>query len=35
MVEDTPILSAGECRPKNLIFSEISFVAILALDRPQ
>ena len=33
MVEDTPTLSARlrrRCRPKNLVFSDISFVAIFA-----
>ena len=31
MVEDTPVLSAAEMyRPQNLVFSDISFVAILA-----
>jgi len=24
VVEDTPILSAGKCRPKNLVFNDIS-----------
>jgi len=32
VVEDTPILSAVECRPKNLVFSDTSFMAILARD---
>jgi len=31
MVEDTPILSAF-CRPKNLVFGDISLMAILAGD---
>jgi len=31
VVEDTPILSAAKCRPKNL-FSDISFMVILAGD---
>ena len=30
MVEDTPIFSAAKCRPRNLVFSDISFMAILA-----
>ena len=30
MVEDTPVLSAAECRPQNLVFSDISFMATLA-----
>jgi len=30
VVEDTPILSAAESRPNNVVFSDISFVAILA-----
>ena len=37
VVEDTPILSAAlqrKCRPKNLVFSDISFMAILAGDHP-
>ena len=34
VVEDTPILSATICRPKNLVFSDISFMAILAGDHP-
>jgi len=37
VVEDTPILSAADwkCRPRNIVFSDISFVAILARDLPQ
>ena len=34
VVEDTPILSAAECRPKNLVFGNISSMAILAGDHP-
>ena len=34
VVEDTPILSARKCRPNNLVFSGISFMAILAGDHP-
>ena len=30
VVEDTPVLSAAEMRPQNLVFSDISFMAILA-----
>jgi len=30
VVEDTPILSAAEHRPKNVVFSNISFMTILA-----
>jgi len=30
LVEDTPILFTAECRPKNLVSSDISFMAILA-----
>ena len=29
VVEDRPILPAVECRPRNLVFSDISFMAIL------
>ena len=29
-VEDTSVLSAAECRPQNLVFSDISFMTILA-----
>jgi len=35
VVDDTPILSAAECRPKNIVFSYVSFMAILAGDHPQ
>ena len=30
VVEDTPVLTAWKCRPQNLVFSDISFMAILA-----
>ena len=33
VLEDTPILS--ECRPKNLVFNDISFMAILAGNHTQ
>ena len=32
VVEDTPM--QRKCRPKNLVFSDISFMAILAEDHP-
>jgi len=32
VVEDTPIFLQRKCRTKNLVFSDISFVAILAGD---
>jgi len=35
VVEDTPILSATKCRPKNLVLSDISFMVILAGDHPK
>jgi len=35
VVEDTPIHSASECSPKNLVFSGISLMAIFAGDHPQ
>ena len=35
VVEDTPILSATEMHTKNLVFSYISFVAILVGNHPQ
>ena len=36
VVEDTRVLSAAEMyRPQNLVFSDISFMAILAGDHPQ
>jgi len=28
VVEDTPVLFARKCRPQNLVFSDISFMAI-------
>jgi len=31
-VEDTPIPLQRKCRPKNLVFGDISFMAILAGD---
>jgi len=34
LVEDTSILSAAECRRKNLVFNDISFMAILAGYHP-
>ena len=30
MVEDTPVLLQQKCRPQNLVFSDISFMVILA-----
>jgi len=35
VVEDTPILYAAEIYRKNVVFSDISFMAILAGDHPQ
>ena len=35
VVEDTPIFLQRKCRPKNLAFSDISFMAILAGGHPQ
>ena len=35
VVEDTPIFSQRKCRTKNLVFSDISLMAILAGDHPQ
>jgi len=36
VVEDTRILSAAAiCRPKNVVFNDISFMAILAGDLPK
>ena len=35
VVEDRPVLSTAECRPKNVVFSNISFMAIVAGDHPQ
>jgi len=34
VVEDTLILSAQKCSPKKAVFSDISFIAILAGDHP-
>ena len=34
VVEDTPVHSAVKCRPQSLVFSEISFMAILAGVNP-
>ena len=34
MVEVTPVLYAVKCRPENVVFSGISFMAILAGDKP-
>jgi len=34
VVEDTPILSAVKCSPKNIVFNDISHMAILAGDLP-
>jgi len=33
--EVTPILSTGKCRPKNVVFGDISFMAILADGEPE
>jgi len=35
VVEYTPILSTTQCRPKNLVFDDVSLMAILAEDHPQ
>jgi len=35
VVEVTPILSEGKCRPKNVDFGDISLMAILAGDHTQ
>jgi len=35
VVEDTPIHSRVKCSPKNLVFSDISIMAIFAGDHPQ
>jgi len=32
---DTRILSAAKCRPKNVVFKDILFMAILAGDHPK
>jgi len=34
VVEDTWILSGQECRPRNVVFSDVLFMAILAGDHP-
>ena len=34
VVEDTRILSAQKCRPKNVVFNDISLMAILAGNLP-
>ena len=33
MVEDTVVLSAAKCRPKNQVFSDISLTAIIVGDK--
>ena len=35
VIEDTRILSAAECRPNNVVFNDILFMAILAGDHPK
>jgi len=35
VVEDTPVLLQRKCRPQNLVFSDMSFMAILAGVTPQ
>jgi len=35
VVEDTRILSAQKCTPTNVVFNDISFMAILAGDHPK
>jgi len=35
VVEDRPILSAAKCMTKNLVFSDISIMAILVEDHPR
>jgi len=35
VVEDTRILLRQKCKPKNVVFNYISFMAILAGDLPQ
>ena len=35
VVEDTSVLQQRKCRPQNLVFSDISFMAILAGNHPQ
>jgi len=34
VVQDTLIISAAKCRPENVVFSDISLMAILAGDHP-
>jgi len=34
VVEVTPVLYAAKCRPENVVFSGMSFMAILAGDKP-
>ena len=34
MVEDTPVLSERKCRPHNLVFGDVSCMAILAWVTP-
>jgi len=34
VVEDTPVIYAAKCRPENVVFNDISFMAILAGDQP-
>jgi len=35
VVEDIRILSAEKCRPNNVVFNDILFMAIMAGDRPK
>ena len=35
VVKDTPYFLQQKCRPKNVVFSDISFMAILAGDHPK
>jgi len=35
VVEDTQIPSAQKCRPNNVVFNDISFMAILAGNHPR
>jgi len=35
VVEDTRILSVAECRPNNVVFNDILFMAIFAGDHPK
>jgi len=34
VVEDTPILSAIQCRAKNVVSGDVSFIAIFAANHP-